>query len=376
MKKHSSVNQVVAAVQASKAKPSVKGKAAPELYVGLDLGDRQSRYCVLNRRGELVKRGAVMTDKAGMRSWVQQFKRAWIALEVGTHSPWVSELIQECGQRAVVANAREVASIAKSDRKGDRHDAETLARLLRLDEKLLHEIHHRSPQARRHRALLQARDSMVRARSRMIASVRMMMKSDGDRLPQCSADAFAARCTDAIASSPLRAALLPMCQQIGELTSQIAAYKRVIEALARTYYPEVERLQQVSGVGPITSLAYVLTLERAERFRHSRDVGAYVGLVRKRRDSGASSPQLRISKAGDGLLRRLLVNNAHYILGPFGRDCDLRRFGLRIASIGGKNAKKRAAVAVARKLSVLLHRLWKTGEVYQPMFSAARVAAA
>ena len=126
-------------------------------------------------------------------------------------------------------------------------------------------------------------------------------------------------------------------------------------------------LRQVKGVGPLTSLAYVLTLENPERFAKSRDVGPYLGLVPKQEDSGDSQPQLGISKAGDEMVRRLLVGSAHYILGPFGPDTDLRRYGLRLCERGGKNAKKRAAVAVARKLAVLLHRLWVSGEVYEPL---------
>ena len=126
-------------------------------------------------------------------------------------------------------------------------------------------------------------------------------------------------------------------------------------------------IARVAGVGPLTALAYVLTLEDPDRFAGSRAVGAYLGLRPKQASSGTRTPQLRITKAGDGMLRRLLVGSAHYILGPFGPDCDLRRWGLRLAARGGKNAKKRAVVAVARKLAVLLHRLWVTGDRYQAL---------
>ena len=126
-------------------------------------------------------------------------------------------------------------------------------------------------------------------------------------------------------------------------------------------------MRQVKGVGPITALAYVLTLENPELFAKSREVGPYLGLVPKQEDSGESQPQLGISKTGDTMVRKLLVGSAQYILGPFGPDTDLRRYGLRLCERGGKNAKKRAAVAVARKLAVLLHRLWVSGEVYEPL---------
>ena len=152
-----------------------------------------------------------------------------------------------------------------------------------------------------------------------------------------------------------------------ELSDRIKVYDERIEKLGREKYEHTELLRQVKGVGPLTSLAYVLTLENPDRFRKSRDVGAYLGLAPQQEDSGDSQPQLGISKAGDMMLRRLLVGSAQYILGPFGPDTDLRRQGLRLCERGGKNAKKRAAVAVARKLAVLLHRLWLSGEVYEPL---------
>jgi transposase len=129
----------------------------------------------------------------------------------------------------------------------------------------------------------------------------------------------------------------------------------------------VELLKQVKGVGDLIALTYVLTLEDPRRFRKSREAGCFVGLQPGRRNSGQSQPQMHISKEGDRYLRTLLVQGAHYILGPFGEDSDLRRWGLKLAQRGGKNAKKRAVVAVARKLAVLLHRLWLGGEVYEPL---------
>jgi len=169
--------------------------------------------------------------------------------------------------------------------------------------------------------------------------------------------------------------LLPLVIQVETLTESIATYDKKIEDLGSTKYDQTKLLRQVKGVGPITALAYVLTLEDPERFRKSRDVGPYLGLIPKQEDSGDSQPQLGISKAGDRMLRRLLVGSAHYVLGPFGPDTDLRRYGLRLCERGGKNAKKRAVVAVARKLAVPLHRLWRSGEVYEPLRQAKTTAA-
>jgi transposase len=168
-------------------------------------------------------------------------------------------------------------------------------------------------------------------------------------------------------------ALGPVLEQIGSLTQCIRDYDRQLETISKEYYPETDLLRQVEGIGPLTALTFVLTLEDPSRFERSRSLGAYLGLVPARDQSGDTDPrEKRISKEGDEMLRKLLVGSAHYILGPFGGDSDLRRHGEKIASRGGKNAKKRAVVAVARKLSVLLHHLWVTGEVYDPLHNTHR----
>lgn len=171
-------------------------------------------------------------------------------------------------------------------------------------------------------------------------------------------------------------ALEPLVLQIEALTEQIQGSDRKIEQLARTEYPETARLKQVSGVGDLIATTYVLTVEDPRRFARSRDVGCYVGLRPKRSDSGESRPQLRITKEGDPYLRQLLVQAAHHILGWRGPDTDLRRWGLKLAARGGKNAKKRAIVAVARRLAILLHRLWVSGERYEPLRHSQRREAA
>ncbi len=170
----------------------------------------------------------------------------------------------------------------------------------------------------------------------------------------------------------LWSALGPILETIGSLTERIHDYDRQLETISEEHYPETELLRQVEGVGVLTALTFVLTLEDPYRFAKSRTLGAYLGLVPATDQSGDRDPQKRISKEGDEMLRKLLVGSAHYILGPFGSDSDLRRHGEKIASRGGKNAKKRAVVAVARKLSVLLHSLWISAEVYEPLRNTQR----
>jgi transposase len=342
---------------------------APRFYVGMDLSDKKSRLCFLDCAGVIVAEAEVATTRAEMKEYFCVIPYSRIALEVGTHSPWLSGLLKEIGHEVFVANPRKMESIHKNRRKNDRVDARTLARLARADVALLHPIQHRGAEVRQDLVLLRARDGRVSVRTKLSNSVRGLVKSVGGRLPSCSAEAFPKRVADSIPEG-VRDALMPMVGEIESLTEKIHGYDKRVSEMARKKYPETALLNQPEGVGDLTALAFLLTLESPECCRKSRDVGAYLGLVPRQYDSGNSSPQLRITKTGDVMLRRLLVGSAHYILGPFGKDSDLRRHGMKIASRGGKNAKKRAVVAVARKLGVLMHRLWRNAEAYAPLHNA------
>jgi transposase len=294
-----------------------------------------------------------------------------IAIEAGTHSPWVSRLLEECGHEVLVANPRRTRLIYANKRKTDEVDAENLARLARLDPKLLHPLEHRGEESQAHLAIIRSRQALVSTRTQLVNHVRGAVKSFGARLPKCPARSFHKRAAEHIPEA-LRPALGPILETIGSLTERIRDYERQLETISKESYPETELLRQIEGVGALTALTFVLTLEDPYRFERSRSVGACLGLVPANDQSGDRDPQRRISKEGDELLRKLLVGSAHYILGPFGSDSDLRRYGQKIASRGGKNAKKRAAVAVARKLCVLLHRLWVSAELYDPLYNAHR----
>ena len=273
----------------------------------------------------------------------------------------------------MVANARKLRLIYANKRKTDEMDAENLARLARVDPKLLYPLKHRGQECQAHMAIVRSREALVGTRTQLVNHVRGTVKSFGGRLPKCPARSFHKRASEHIPEA-LLAALGPILEQIGSLTERIRQYDRQLEAISKEHYPETDLLRRVEGIGPLTALTFVLTLEDPHRFEKSRSVGAYLGLVPATDRSGDSDPQKRISKEGDQMLRKLLVSSAHYILGPFGSDSDLRRHGEKIASRGGKNSKKRAAVAVARKLSVLLHRLWVTGEIYDPLYNTRRRA--
>jgi len=337
-----------------------------KLTIGLDLGDRWSFYCVLDEAGEILLEQKVATTAEAMKQTFAKIPRSLIALETGTHSPWVSRLLRELGHQGLVAHAQKVQLISKSTRKDDRHDARTLARLARIDPELLGPVRHRSAQAQIHLTVIRARAELVRARTSLVNAARGLVKSYGQRLPKCGTEQVNRELAAGLCPE-LREVLEPLLQEIESLNERIQEYEVRMEKIAQESYPQVALLKQVKGVGTQIALTYVLTLDDPHRFPKSREVGCFLGLRPGRRDSGESQPQMHISKEGDRYLRTMLVQGAHYILGPFGADSDLRRWGLKLAARGGKSAKKRAVVAVARKLAILLHHLWVSGEVYEPL---------
>jgi transposase len=317
----------------------------------------------------------VRTNGKALREVFGGMPRSRIALETGTHSPWISRLLIELGHEVIVANARKVRLIGESRKKDDRLDAQTLARLARIDPELLCPVQHRSRQAQADLTVIRARAGLVRARTALVNAARSLAKSYGERLRGCNVRNMNPEKAEGL-SPELQTALEPLLAGIEVLSEQIREYNERIEKLAEESYPQVALLKQVKGVGTLIALTFLLTLEDPHRFRKSRDVGCYLGLQPARRKSGQSEPQLHISKEGNPYLRTLLVQGAQHILGPFGVDCDLRRWGLKLAERGGKSGKKRAIIATARKLAVLLHHLWVSGDVYEPLHNSSRVTIA
>jgi transposase len=346
-----------------------------KLTIGLDLGDRNSWYCVLDEAGKVQLEQRVRTSGKALRELFSAMPRSRVALETGTHSPWIGRLLSELGHEVLVANARKVRLIGESRKKDDRLDAQTLARLARIDPELLCPVKHRSALAQADLSMIRARAGLVRARTGLVNTARGLAKSYGQRLRGCNVRNMNPEKAEGL-SPELQRALEPLLSAIEELSERIVEYNERIEALAQDRYPQVALLKQIKGVGTLIALTFLLTLEDPHRFRKSRDVGCYLGLQPGRRKSGQSEPQMHISKEGDPYLRTLLVQGAQHILGPFGVDCDLRRWGLKLAERGGRNGKKRAIVATARKLAVLLHHLWVSGEVYEPLHNRSRTTVA
>lgn len=331
--------------------------------IGCDVGDRKTTVCVLEGDG-VVERKTISTSETAIRKHFSR-ERCHIVMEVGAHSRWLSRLLESLGHRVTLANPRQVKLIAKARRKSDRRDAELLGRLGQADVQLLAPVEHRSEEAQSKLAVLKARELLVESRTRTIVHIRGVLKAAGIRLTKCDAKYFAKRQREHV-PQVYQQALGPLFDQLDMLGKQIGAYDKQIKQMAAEHRG-ASLMMQIQGVGVLSALAFALSIDDPKRFSKSREVGAYLGLVPRQRQSGDIDADLHITKAGDPFVRKMLVNAANYVLGPFAHDSDLRSYGLRVASRGGKRPGQRAKVAVARKLAVLMHRLWLTGEVYEPI---------
>jgi transposase len=349
----------------------LKQRDAKSLVIGMDLGDRSSAYCIRTLGQEIVLEGTVATKADAIMTAFQGLRRQRVVIETGTHSRWIAQLLELLGHEVIVGNARKLKLISENNRKSDQVDARLLSQLGCMNVDWLHPVYLRSQATHCDLLMVRAREALVETRTALINHVRGTVKSFGSRVSQCASESFVE--TAQLDIPPLlKPALSGVLETLDMLNEQIHYYDCQIRELCNTKYQEqIRRVDQINGVGAITALTFVLTIEDKDRFEKSRDVGPYLGLIAKKRQSGASDPQLGITKAGDELLRKLLVNCAHHILGALGQDSELRRWGLELVrgaeKKGKKGARKLAATAVARKLAVLMHRLWVTGAEYEPL---------
>jgi len=337
-----------------------------ETYIGVDLGDKKHHVCVTDKDGVIIKECTIANDRPALRQLCQDYPCGSVAIEVGAHSPWISRFLTAQGMKVTVANARKLRAIYQNNRKCDQLDARMLAKLLRADRELLSPIQQGSEQAQKDLLAIKIRASLVRQRTGMVNTLRGVIKSMGMRIPSSSAEAFHVRAKEFLTEQPeLEPAIAPALKALETVTEQIRFYEKSIEDAARTHHPQALKLQQIPSIGPITSLAFVLSIEDPKRFKDPRDVGAYIGLVPRRDQSGETDKQLPISKAGNKYLRQLLVQCAQYLIGHFGPDCALRDQGLKLVARGGKAAKKKATIAIARKLAVMMIAMWQKGSDYE-----------
>ena len=344
--------------------------SAATLTIGLDVGDRYTHACVVDSTRKVLEEFKFPTDRAGLAKKLSR-SSCQIILEVGPHSRWMQKSLEGLGHRVRVVDARKVELIAKGTMKTDRRDAHTLALLGAGVPELLGDVKHRSEQAQADLGVLLTRDHFIDLRTATINRVRGVLKACGVKVPRMSTKAFHTRVGELVPAH-LRPALVPLLEELGTIHLRIRRLDDTLQRELAPRYPAVERLTQVDGVGTLTALAYALSIDDPSRFKKSRDIGPFVGLCPRKHSSGDSDPQLSITRAGNPFLRRILVQGAQYVLGPYGPDCELRRHGQKLVLRGGKCAKKRAVVAVARKMAVLLHRLWVDATPYDPWYQHKR----
>ena len=341
--------------------------------IGMDLGDKNHKAGVLDPEGVEALRQEVSNTPEEVRLFLKRFTDAILVIETGTHCRWISRLAKELGVRVVVGNARKLRMIWQSTRKNDWNDACMLAKLGHADPGLLAPVNLREDECQTLLRLVNARDLLVRHRAGIVNLVRGTCKAEGDRLAECGTESFARLEYEVPAT--LREVTKPLFALLREVTKKIALYDKLLaNRLAKHHQEDAALVQAIPGVGPVTAAAFLASVGEPQTFGKARDAGAYFGLVPRQSQSGESDRQLRISKAGNAQVRRLLVVSANYILGPFAPDSDLRRHGLRIAERGGKNARRRAKVAVARKLAVVMMTLLQNRQAYRPLMEVEQAA--
>lgn len=339
-------------------------------HCGIDLHLKSSEVCVLDEAGAVTERAHIPTTEKAFRRWFGGREKMRICIEASGLSPWVGRILSELGHEVIVANAQRVRLIAESTLKNDTMDAETLARLVRMDPGLVRPIRHRSEETQRLRGMLRVRRTLVNNRTACLNTARGLLRSFGYRTPGQRPERLARALTTGKVPEALCGLVAPLVVTALELDEKVGALDSEVIEAGRAF-PEVARFQRVPGIGPLVALSYVLCLEDPNRFPSSRDIPSFLGLRPVMRESAERSRFGRITRHGDAEMRRLLVQAAHGCLRSR-QDSDLKRWAEQLA---GRIGKKKAIVALARKLAVVLHHLWLSGEDYQALRQEIAAAA-
>ncbi len=339
------------------------------IHVGIDVHQKSSQVCELSEEGVILETSQIPSTESAYLRWFQNRETMRIVIECGGSSRWVFRLLREMGHEVLVVNPRRVRLIAESSLKTDKIDAEVLARLSCFGRGLLRPVYQRGDEASILQTRLRVRSTLVRSRTTMINSIRGVLRSYGYRIPGRAISRFSIGYASLELPSELRRALDPLYATVVELTMRIDILTKSLSKDSRQD-ERFRRLQTVPGVGPMVSLAFVSLIDNPHRFRKSRHVGSYLGLRPRIRQSGSSEVRGSITKEGNAELRRLLVQGAHSLL-RCRQESAIRNWGLALVDRIGK---KKAVVAIARKLAVLLHRLWVNEQNFIPFPCNAKKA--
>ena len=330
-----------------------------EVYAGLDVSDKMTHVCVVDGSGAVQWTGVCATDPEVIARTLTTRAPGLVraVLETGALSAFLYHGLIERGVAAICVCARHAKRVLSARvNKSDPHDAEGLAQMARTG--WFKQVRIKDEATHMDRARLKIREQLIGARQAIANQLRGLLKLFGLRLGQVTTPARRAeRLRLLFAQKPeLQPILTPLIESLEALEVQIARTTKQLAAQAAAD-PVTARLMTAPGVGPITALIFKASIEDPERFARGEDAGAFAGLAPRRNQSGERDYKGRISKAGDPMLRRALYEAANVLLGRVKRSCALRDWGLKLAETKGT---KRARVAVARKLAVLLHRLWRS----------------
>jgi transposase len=336
-----------------------------DYFIGIDIGDKINTVCVLNNDGEIIQECEVENTGQEMHDFFIEYPNARVAIEACSHSLWLHDLLVRLGCQVFVGNPRKLRIISSSSRKNDKNDSRLLARLVRSDLDLLYPIVVRDILTQQDMVIIKTRTMLIKTRGDLVRHIRGIIKPFGLKLPKdVTTDNFHDKVKEHL-SKELLPILKHTIKSIKDLSIQIKNLDKKIDSLINKKYPEAMLLQTIDGIGPITALTFILIMGDPKRFEKSRDVGAYFGLVPRQDQSCTIDKSLPITKEGDSCMRSLLVNCSHHILGRYGKDTQIRRHGLKVMGQDeNKIRKKKAVIAVARKLSVLMHSMLISGEPF------------
>ena len=340
-------------------------------YVGLDVSLKQTAVCVVDQTGKVMREGMVASDPDAIAEFVAKHAphAARIGLETGATSTWLWTELKKKELPVICIDARHAKAALKMQiNKSDRNDAVGIARIMQCG--WYKEVRVKDLDSHAIKALLVSRALLVRMKRDLENQIRGLLKNLGLIIGRAKMTTFLARATELIADRPaLVAAVEPLLKVRAVLERQIDNLDRKVMAMARRE-PDVRRLMTVPGVGPITALCYFATIDDPSRFKQSRNVGAYLGLTTRRYASGEIDRTGRISKCGDAMLRSYLYEAANVLLTRVAKWSALKAWGMRVAK---RSSLAKAKVAVARKLAVILHRMWVNGTEFN--WSAKEVTA-
>lgn len=334
-----------------------------EHYVGLDVSLKLTSICIVDRTGKVEREGVVTSDPEAIATFIKLHAShvVRIGLETGATSTWLWTELNKIGLPVICIDARHAKAVLKMQiNKSDRNDAAGIARIMQCG--WYKEVSVKGLDSHATKALLVSRALLVKIKRDIENQIRGLLKNLGLVIGRAKANVFAARAAQlAQDRSELSAAVDPLLKAREAVEQQIADLDRKVLRLARNN-AQVRRFMTAPGVGPVTALCFLATIDDPARFKRSRSVGAYAGLTTRRYASGEIDWTGRISKCGDKMLRSYLYEAANVLLTRVAKWSALKAWGIRLAKRSGL---RKAKVAVARKLAVILHRMWIDGTEFK-----------